>query len=115
MDSFEKFNESQLPSVDKFYSSLNDDTINEKEYEHALKVWKTIKNIGDFYLMTDVLLLAGLFENVRDFDLKTYNLDPAHYTTGPSFCMDAALKKCNKRIYFLIMNKLTCIYLLKGL
>ena len=38
MDSFEKFNEPQLPSIDKFYSSLNDETINENDYEHALKV-----------------------------------------------------------------------------
>ena len=103
INSFEKFNEPQLPSIDKFYSSLNDETINENDYEHALKVWKTfdIKNLGeyhDFYLMTDVLLLADVFENFRDFDLKTYNLDPAHYITGPSFCMDAALKKYNKRI-----------------
>ena len=38
MDSFDKFNEQQLPSIDKFYSSLNDDTISKNDYEHALKV-----------------------------------------------------------------------------
>ena len=59
MDSFEKNIESQLPSMDKFYSNLNNDTINENDYEHALKVWKTfnINHLGeyhDFYLMTDV-------------------------------------------------------------
>ena len=59
MDSFEKIIESQLPSMDKFYSNLNNDTINENDYEHALKVWKTfnINHLGeyhDFYLMTDV-------------------------------------------------------------
>ena len=52
----------------------------------------------DFYLMTDVLFLSDVFENFRDFDLKTYNLDPARYITGPSFCMDAALNKYGKRI-----------------
>ena len=71
MNSFEKFNEPQLPSIEKFYSSLNDETINENDYEHALKVWKTfnIKNLGeyhDFYLMTDVLLLADVFEKLEN-------------------------------------------------
>ena len=102
MNSFDRFNEKQLPQIDSFYSSLNDDTIKQKDYEHALKVWNiffNIKNLGeynDFYLMTDVLF-ADVFENFRDVDLKTYNLDPAHYITGPGFSLDAALQKYNKK------------------
>ena len=58
------------------------------------KVWKTFKtkNMGeyhDFYLKTDVMLLSDVFENYRDLDLKTYNVDPAWFLTAPSFSLDA--------------------------
>ena len=36
---FEKFKE-ELPSKEKFYSSLTDRNISHKEYEKVLKVWK---------------------------------------------------------------------------
>ena len=74
MDDFKKFNETSLPSKEMFYSSLNNASINNEDYEHAQKVWKTfnIKNIGeyhDFYLQTDALLLADVFENFREVDI----------------------------------------------
>ena len=37
MDSFERFNETQLPLIDKFYSNLSDENITQKDYEHAHK------------------------------------------------------------------------------
>ena len=44
MSVFEKFKE-QLPSKEKFYSSLIDKKkISEKEYEHVLKVWSKFWN-----------------------------------------------------------------------
>ena len=82
MDSFERFNETSLPSIDKFYSSLTKKNISSSEYEHAQKVWKhfNIKNLGewhDLYLKLDVLLLADVFENFRDLCMyKSYGLDP---------------------------------------
>ena len=103
MDSFDKFKEEQLPPINNFYSSLNNASIDEKHYKHAHNVWNTfnIKTLGeyhDFYLKTDVLLLADVFENFRDVDINTYKLDPAHYITGPSFSFDASIKKYNKKI-----------------
>ena len=66
MNSFERFNETQLPDKNCFYSSLNNDTITDEQYLHAHKVWNTfnIKTLGeyhDFYLKTDVLLLTDVF------------------------------------------------------
>ena len=103
MNSFKKFEYKSLPDIKHFYSSLNLETISEKQYEHALKVWKTfnIKTLGeyhDFYLKTDVLLLADVFENFRKVDLDTYSLDPAHYITGCSYSFDASIKQYGKRI-----------------
>ena len=62
MSSFKKFNETELPSKNKFFSSLKNEDIGEKDYEKAKVIWDTfdIKNLGeyhDLYLKTDVLLL----------------------------------------------------------
>ena len=70
MDIFERFNETQLPSIDKFYSNLSDENITQKDYEHAQKVWKEFncKTLGDYhdlYLKSDVTLLADVFQTFR--------------------------------------------------
>ena len=68
MSDFEKFKE-ELPSKEKFYSSLTNRKISNKEHEHVLNVWKkfemkTIKDYDDLYLKCDVLLLADVFEKI---------------------------------------------------
>ena len=88
MDSFEKFNETELPNKDSFYSILNDEHITEDDYKHAIKVWNTfkLKNIGeyhDLYSGSDVLILADVFENFRKTCKQYYDLDPCHYFTSP--------------------------------
>ena len=88
MDSFEKFNQMELPTKDQFYSVLNDQHITDDEYDHAKKVWKTfkIKTMGeyhDLYLGSDVLLLTDVFENFRKTCLQYCKLDPCHYFTSP--------------------------------
>ena len=75
MSSWDKFNESILPSKDKFYSNLNMSGVSDKEYEHACKVWNEfgIKNMGeyhDLYLKTDTILLANIFESFRSVRMK---------------------------------------------
>ena len=44
MDSFEKFNLTELPTKEQFYSTLNGQHITNDEYDHARKVWKTLQN-----------------------------------------------------------------------
>ena len=62
MDSFKKFNQTELPTKDQFYSILNNQHITDDEYDHAKKVWKTFKiktmvEYHDLYLGSNVLLL----------------------------------------------------------
>ena len=97
MDSPERFKETKLPPKKAFYSRLNGEDISDKDYEHAIKVWetfnmKTLKDYHDLYNEADVLLLADVFENLRDICIENYELDPAYYYTAPGLAWDAALK-----------------------
>ena len=98
MDSWDKFEEKQLPSKDEFYSKLNMSGISEKDHSHACKVWNEfgLKNMGDYhdlYLETDVILLTNAFESFRKVCLDNYGLDPAHFYTAPGLAWKACLKK----------------------
>ena len=97
MDSMEKFENKELPKIEDFYSTLNEEHISEKDYNHAKEVWNAfrIKNMGeyhDLYLQSDVLLLTDVFENFRNTCMQYYGLDPCHYFTGPGLSWDAMLK-----------------------
>ena len=80
--------------------------INEDDYQYAQRVWKEfgIRNLGDYhdlYLRTDVVLLANVFEALRDTCLKHYSLDPAHFYTAPGMAWKACLKKTRVRLELL--------------
>ena len=98
MGGYDKLFETKLPSIENFYSKLNDDNISPEDYTHAQNVWnhfncKTMRDYHDLYLKSDVLLLADVFENFRDLCLENYKLDPAYYYTAPGLFYDACLKK----------------------
>ena len=95
--SCERFNDEQLPPKEAFYSKLSDEGISDDDYKHALAVWeefgmKTCKDYHDLYNVSDVLLLADVFENFRGVCMENDQLDPAWYYTAPGLAWDAALK-----------------------
>ena len=97
MDSIEKLKDSTPPPQKAFYSNLTGKGINNYNYNHVLNVWKTwnmktLKDYLELYNITDVLLLADVFENFRDICLKNYGLDPVYYYTAPGLAWDAMLK-----------------------
>ena len=65
MSSWDRFEETQLPPIEAFYSKLNMSLISSDDYQHAQRVWKEfrIHNLGDYqdlYLRTEVVLLANV-------------------------------------------------------
>ena len=103
MDSFNRFNETQLPKKQDFYSILNNEHISDEQYKHAQNVWnkfnlKTMGDYHDLYLKSDIVLLADVFENFRKTCLQYYNLDPCHYFTSPGLSWDAMLKMTNIKL-----------------
>ena len=96
MASFDRFQETELPPIGKFYSSLSDESISKKDYQHAQEVWKTFncENFGDYhalYLKTDVTLLADVFQTFRRTCMNAYKLDPLNYYTAPGLSWNALL------------------------
>ena len=88
MDNWETFNETSLPNKESFYSNLNMENIDDIDYRHGNNVFKRfkLKNLGgyhDLYVQSDTLLLADVFENLRNTCIKVYELDPAHFLSLP--------------------------------
>lgn len=106
VSSWNKLDETCLPSKSEFYSKLTECEISDDNYQFATDIWqifriKTLGEYSDLYLKTDILLLADVFENFRENCYDIYNLDPAHYYTAPGLSFDAMLKYTNIEIELL--------------
>ena len=80
MDSFDRFEETELPSQDALFSKLSGSLCSDSEYTHATRVWdafrcKSIADYHNIYLQLDVLLLADFFKKFRRTCLEFYSLD----------------------------------------
>ena len=75
VNSWDRFNETQLPPMDAFYSNLNMSSISEEDYQYAQQVWEEfgIHNLGDYhdlYLRTACLKHTGIrLELLTDPDM----------------------------------------------
>jgi len=93
----EKFAETQLPSIEDFYNTLEDEPCTPKNYDRAREIWadydmKTTRDYHDHYLLSDVFLLADGFQNFRNSVYEQHHLDTLHFTTLPSLAWASALK-----------------------
>ena len=99
INSFERFKEGKIPYKKCFYSSVKDETTDDKgekldghksdeDYLTCKKNWNefSMENMSDYhdhYLKKDVLLLTDVFEKFLDMCLRFYKLDPFHYFSSP--------------------------------
>ena len=102
MDSWEKFNETELLPKKDFYSNFNLENISDEDYKHAQKVWDVfkIKNLGeyhDLHVQSDTLL-SDIFENFRNMCLNIYELDPVYFLSAPGLPWQACLKKSKVKL-----------------
>ena len=86
-----------------FYSSLTYEDIMDEDYRHAQKVWREFgmessEEYHNVHLLTDVLLLADVFEKFRKTCLQFYELDLAHFYTSPGLSRKAVLKMSNLKL-----------------
>ena len=82
--SWDQFEDTELPTIESFYSSLGMSKMSESDYKHIQLVWEefgicNVEDYHDLYLRADVVLMANVFEAFRDKCLKHYSLDPVHF------------------------------------
>ena len=80
--------------------------ITDKVYTHAQKVLEEfkLKSLGDYhdlYVQRDTLLLADVFENLRNKCIEIYERDPAHFLSAPGLAWQACLKKAGVKFELL--------------
>jgi len=102
----DKFGETQLPPIKAFYNTLDDEALSQEDYDRAKEIWahynmKTLQNYHDRYLLSDVLLLADVFENFRNTIFEEHRLDPLHFITLPSLAWASALKYTHAKLYLI--------------
>ena len=91
-----KIDETSLSKKRSIYSKLTGECITDEDYQHAQTVWKefnieSMKDYHQLYNLSDVLLLADVFENLRSICTNHYELDPAWYFSAPGLTWDATL------------------------
>ena len=91
VDSYEKFNYTELPPKECFYSPIKD---GKRDFINVWNIFNfnTFKDYHNHYLKKDVLLLADVFEKFIHTCLNYDGLDPCHYFSFPGLSWDAMLK-----------------------
>ena len=95
MDDWTKYEETQLPPIEKFYSSLKESSINQEEYESAQELMRTCKTLKEYtmvYMRRDVVGLAEVMSEFRRLTKDTYNVDPCAYWSLPGVSWAAMLQ-----------------------
>ena len=82
VDCMKKLDETSHPPKEAFYSKLTGEGITDEDYRHAQTVWKefnieSMKDYHNLYNLSDVLLLAAIFENFRNICMYHYGLNSA--------------------------------------
>ena len=99
---------------DDFYINLNMEDISYEDYAHAKRVCKDfeIKNLGEYHdlcVQSDTLLLADVFENLKNMCIKMYEHDPAKFLSADGLPWQAALKKTKVRLDLLTDTDMSLI------
>ena len=99
MVGWERFEETNLPPKEAFWSELQGEGISDEEYNLAQAIWKAFgcKTLGDYhegYLQPNVELLADVFESFeRCFRRSTAWTRRTTTVTMPGSAWGALLKK----------------------
>ena len=99
----ENIHDKDLPSIDKFYSSLKLQNISQKEYDKTLEIYKKLKckNVKDYleiYMKLDICLQADIFNTFRNTIWDKFEIDCSKYITSCSLSLDLMLKYTKVKI-----------------
>ena len=93
----------ELPSIDKFYSSLKLQNISQKENDKTIDIYKKLecKNVKDYleiYMQLDICLQSDIFNVFRNTIWNEFEIDCSKYITSCSLSLDLMLKYTKAKI-----------------
>lgn len=103
-DDISKLEETEFPPIEKFYSSLTNESISEEKWKEGKEIYGRLKckNLFEYalyYMKTDIYFLCDSCEQFRDVGMRYYKLDPLGYSlTLASFAWDACLLFTKKKV-----------------
>ena len=103
MDDWVKFNKPSLPEKEDLCNLLDMEDITDADYAHAKRVCKDFETekLGeyhDFFVQSNTLLLADVFEIFRDMCLQIDDLDPANFFSPPGLAWQADSKNLKVKV-----------------
>ena len=99
----ENIHDKDLPSIDKFYSSLKLQNISQKEYDKTIEIYKklkckSVKDYLEMYMKLDICLQADIFNSFRNTIWDKFEIDCSKYVTSCSLSLDLMLKYTKVKI-----------------
>ena len=99
----ENLYDKNLPSIDKFYSSLKLQNISKKEYDKTIEIFnklkcKSVKDYLEIYMKLDICLQADIFSVFRDAIWNKFEIDCSKYITSCLLSLDLMLKYTGVKI-----------------
>lgn len=97
VDRVDRFDEASLPGREHFFNKLSESTVTDDDYAHTQNVWPvfnihTFCGYHDLCQLTDVLILAYVFESFLEMTISNYDLDPGHFYSLLGFPWNAMLE-----------------------
>ena len=93
----------ELPSIDKFYSSLKLQNITKEQYDRTIDIYTKLKcrNVKDYleiYMKLDICLQTDIFNVFRNTIWDKFEIDCSKYITSCSLTLDLMLKYTKVKI-----------------
>ena len=107
IDSLAWLDEAALPPRKAIFNKLGGVECSQAEYAHAQHVWEnfhcqSLKEYMVLYLLSDICLLADVFQAIRNNSLDEYQLDLAYFLSAPQLAWNALLKYIDQAILLII-------------
>ena len=103
VDSFARLDKPAQTPREAFFNKLGGVECSKADYAHAQQVYadfqfESLKDYIQLYLLSDICLLADVFQMFRNNSLNEYQLDPAYFVSAPQLAWNALLKHSNQSI-----------------
>ena len=103
LDSLARLDEPALPPRKTFLNKRGGVQCSQTKYAHTQQVWENIhcQNLKEYmalYILSDIRLLADLFQAFRNDSLDEYQLDPANVVSAPQLAWNALLIQIDQPI-----------------